>query len=406
MPHRGQHQSLQSNPPKPGFRDSHRARRAPGLTTIRILFLATRDWYNPATTGGDNTLWENARYLASIGHDVTFVAAGFRRAAKMEARDGVNIVRLGGIHSLWFRTWAYYMRRGRGRFDVVVAEGFGGSRIPRLTPLYVREPLLTEWHQVHRDLFAAQYPKILGGPLNLLERTTARIHRDTLVRAGTVEWKSAFEGLGFKPEKIFVVPVSIREDWLLERAPEPVKWPRVMWLGKVRRYKRPDHVIRAMAIVVKQIPEARLIIAGRPDDRAYGRELEKLAADLGLEDHVHFLFNLGESTKQDLIRGQRVLVVPSAVEGFGIVVLEANALGVPVIASNRVPEGAVRHGINGLRYPYGDIAALAASICQVLQDDELYERLSDGGRVFARKFAWRKVGAQYAEIVERAGRKG
>ena len=314
-------------------------------------------------------------------------------------------MRLGGIHSLWFRTWFYYMTRGRGRYDVVVAEGFGGSRIPRLTPLYVRELIFTEWHQVHRDLFAAQYPKILGGPLNLLERTTARIHRNTLVRAGTVEWKSAFVDLGFKPEKIFVVPVSIREDWLSERDSDPVKWPRVLWLGKVRRYKRPDHAIRAMSSVVKQIPKARLTIAGRPDDLAYGRELEKLSKDLGLEDHVHFVFNLSESSKQDVIRGQRVLVIPSAVEGFGIVALEANALGVPVIASSGVPEGAVRHGINGLRYPYGDIPALAASICQVLQDDDLYARLSESGRVFARKFAWRKVGAQYAEIVERAARK-
>ena len=298
------------------------------------------------------------------------------------------------------------MTRGRGHFDVVVAEGFGGSRIPRLTPLYVREPILTEWHQVHRDLFAAQYPKVLGGPLNLLERTTARFHRNTLVRAGTVEWKSAFEGLGFKPEKIFVVPVSIREDWLSERDDGPVKRPRILWLGKVRRYKRPDHAIRAMASVVKQIPKAQLTVAGRPDDGAYGRELEKLAADLGLEDNVTFLFNLSEGSKQDLIRRQRVLVVPSAVEGFGIVVLEANALGVPVIASSGVPEGAVRHGMNGLRYPYGDIPALAANICQVLQDDDLYARLSEAGRVFARKFAWRKVGAQYAEYVERAARKG
>ena len=49
-----------------------------------MLFLATRDWYNSATTGGDNTMWENARYLASVGYDVTFVAAGSRGAASRE----------------------------------------------------------------------------------------------------------------------------------------------------------------------------------------------------------------------------------------------------------------------------------------------------------------------------------
>src|SRR5438128_699644 len=107
------------------------------MERLRVLFLATRDWYNPATTGGDNTMWENARYLASRGHDVTFLAAEFKGAALDASIDGIHVVRLGGIHSLWWRTLLYYLAN-RGRYDVVVAEGFGGSRIPRLAPLYVR----------------------------------------------------------------------------------------------------------------------------------------------------------------------------------------------------------------------------------------------------------------------------
>ena len=40
------------------------------MASLRVLFLATRDWYHPATTGGDITMWENARYLAHAGHQV------------------------------------------------------------------------------------------------------------------------------------------------------------------------------------------------------------------------------------------------------------------------------------------------------------------------------------------------
>jgi glycosyltransferase involved in cell wall biosynthesis len=134
--------------------------------------------------------------------------------------------------------------------------------------------------------------------------------------------------------------------------------------------------------------------------------MQQLARDLGVEAHVGFQFNLTEEEKLDLVRSSRVLVVPSAVEGFGIVVLEANAVGVPVVASSGVPEGAVRHGMNGLRYPYADIPALAASICRMLEDGQLNSQLSDAGRVFARKFAWRKVGADYADVVERAASRG
>jgi hypothetical protein len=108
------------------------------------LFLATRDWYNPATTGGDNTMWEEARYLASAGHHVTFVAAVYSGARRREVIDRINVVRVGGgIYWLWLTTFVYYLAKCRGRYDLVVAEGFGGSRIPRLAPLYVREPIIT-----------------------------------------------------------------------------------------------------------------------------------------------------------------------------------------------------------------------------------------------------------------------
>ncbi|HET6311084.1 MAG TPA: glycosyltransferase family 4 protein [Candidatus Nitrosotalea sp.] len=364
-----------------------------------VLFLATRDWYNPGTTGGDNTLWENARYLASVGYDVTFVAAGFPGAAKRETLDGIHVVRLGGIHSLWLTTFIRYMRSWRGRFDVVVAEGFGGSRIPRLSPLYVREPIITEWHQIHRELFAVQYPRLMNGPLNLLERMTAWVHRDTLVRAGTDEWRRSFRQIGFKPENVFVVPVSIRDDWLLLQPRARLDQPTIVWLGKLRRYKCPHHAVIAMEEVLRHVPSARLVIAGRRDDLKYEEELRKLAQRLGVGNSVDFRFDLSEVEKRELMSSARVLVVTSAVEGFGIVVLEANACGVPVVASSGVPEGAVEDDINGLRYPFGDIPTLAASIVRLLQDESLYARLSQNSLDRVKRFSWSRVGAQFEKVV-------
>jgi glycosyltransferase involved in cell wall biosynthesis len=369
---------------------------------LRVLFLATRDWYNPATTGGDNTMWENARYLASVGHEVTFVAAGFKRAPKQETLDGIHVIRLGGIHSLWLTTYIRYMRSWRGRFDVVVAEGFGGSRIPRFSPLYVREPIITEWHQVHRDLFAIQYPKLMNGPLNLLERTTAWVHRDTRVRAGTAEWKQAFPEIGFKPDNIFVVPVSIRDDWLHQQNGNRSKEPTILWLGKLRRYKCPDHAVLAMKEVLRRVPAARLVIAGRRDDEQYENELRKVAQRSGISGSIEFRFDISEKSKRDLMNSVRILVVTSAVEGFGIVVLEANACGLPVVASSGVPEGAVEDEVNGLRYPFGDIPALAARMVRLLKDESLYSRLSQNSLERVKRFSWSRVGAEFEKVVAQA----
>lgn len=345
------------------------------------------------------TMWENARYLANAGHQVTYVAAGYPGAAAKETVDGIRVIHLGGVHSLWLRSFIYYLRSGRGRYDVVVTEGFGGSRIPRLAPLYVREPVLTEWHQIHRDLFAAQYPRLLNGPLNVLERATAWIHRNTRVRAGTEEWQRAFPQIGFRPENVFLVPVSIRDDWLNSPNDTQPAGPVILWIGKLRRYKCPDHAVLAMPEVLKSVASAKLIISGRRDDADYERKLRSLVAKLGLEETVEFRFNVSEPEKRDLYDMTKVLVLPSAVEGFGIVVLEANACGVPVVASSRVPEGAVRDGLNGLRYPFGDITELAGALVRTLSDDGLHERLSAGGREFAKSFAWTRVGARYEQVV-------
>src|SRR5438445_7947759 len=247
------------------------------------------------------------------------------------------------------------MLRCRGKYDVVVAEGFGGSRIPRLAPFYVHERVIAAWHQLHSDLFADQSPGLVVGPLRLFERITAWFHRNTLVQAYTQEWKEAFPTIGFKEDNIFVVPVSIRDAWF-DQAKRPVQAiPTIIWIGKVRRYKRPDHVILAMAQVVKSVPNARLLIVGRRDDAKYEAQLRRLVRDLALEGNVEFRLNVSEEEKRDLLRRSSLLVLPSAVEGFGIVVLEANACGVPVVASTGVPCSVVYHERNGLRYSFGDI---------------------------------------------------
>jgi glycosyltransferase involved in cell wall biosynthesis len=348
---------------------------------------------------------EYARYMSYAGHKVTFVASRFRGASTREVIDGVEIVRLRGLTSLWLLTFLYYFRNGRSNYDVVVAEGFGGSRIPRLTPLYVREPIITEWHQIHRDLFAAQYPRVFVPALNLLERVTAYFHRNTFVRVATVEWQAAFPRLGFRKENIALVPVGIREDWLNGEDAAQVLKPNVLWLGKFRRYKCPHHLVLAMPDVLKAVPSAHLLLAGRHDDLRYEAYLRRLVSELGLDESVEFQFDVSEERKRVLIRESRLLALPSSVEGFGIVVLEANACGVPVVASSGVPDGAVREGENGLKYQFGDIHGLAKVLIRMLMDNELHDYLSGNARRFAKGFGWQTVGAQFEQLVEKAAQR-
>lgn len=368
--------------------------------------MATKDWYHPRATGGDMTSWEYARYLAFVGHSVSYFASHCPGAAAEEIVDGIRVIRKGAVLSQWLHAFLYYWRHGRGNYDVVVTEGFGGSRIPRFAPLYVKEPIVTEWFQIHKALFANQYPKALVPALNLLERITAFVHRDTLIHGLTEEWRESLPRVGFRKESVFVVPVSIRDEWLSGAKAGGVTEPRISWLGVFRRYKCPHHAVQAMRQVLEHVPDAHLTLAGRHDDLAYEERLRRLVEELGLTSNVTFRFNVSEQEKRELLQGSRVMVVPSSVEGFGIVVLEANACGMPVVASSGVPESVVRDGFNGLRYRFGEIGALSAAIVRLLEDGEAYHRLSANGLAFVKQFEWSRVGAQYEQVLREAASGG
>src|SRR5260370_37901905 len=157
--------------------------------------------------------------------------------------------------------------------------------------------------------------------------------------------------------------------------------------------------MEAMVVVKEQVKECCLPIAGRRDDVGYETELRTIVQRLALGTSVDFRFNLSDEDKRTLMQGSRILVITSAVEGFGIVAVEANACGIPVVASTGVPQGAVRDGFNGLRYPFGDSSALAVQIVRLLQDDQLYDQLSRNALEHAARFKWSRVGAEFEQVV-------
>jgi len=100
-------------------------------------------------------------------------------------------------------------------------------------------------------------------------------------------------------------------------------------------------------------------------------------------------------------------VNPSEKEGWVLTILEANACGVPSVASD-VPglRDSVRHESTGLLVPHGDVDALAASLIRVLTDEGTWERLRDGALVWAANYTWDGVTDQMQAVIERVAAMG
>ncbi|HLW60026.1 MAG TPA: glycosyltransferase family 4 protein [bacterium] len=369
---------------------------------MRFLFLVGRDSRHPSAGGGDIQAWEWARYVAGHGHEATYICCGHPTLPTAELISGVMVLRMGPGFLLPFKAYRFY-KHHQLDIDLVYEDVIGGGRLPYLSPLYVRKPIVAAWHQPTSDLLIDSHGRLAAILLSFVERLVAKFYRSTWLRAPSEEIRSQLIcELGLPIARIRVIPASIPEEWFTSKRVAHPDGQLILCVSNFRRYKGIHTLIKALPLVRKQCEDVQLVIVGRRIDLAYERTLHLLVDELGLDQCTRFLTNINEEEKRSLLCKSRLLVLPSRREGFGVVVLEANACGVPVIASSGVPESVVKDGWNGLRYVFGDVDGLATSIVRLLRSDELHHELSDNGLVFAKRFGWAEVGRQFENLAKLA----
>jgi colanic acid/amylovoran biosynthesis glycosyltransferase len=189
--------------------------------------------------------------------------------------------------------------------------------------------------------------------------------------------------LGFPAAKVRVHRLGV-DVAALRATPRPPRAapgaPRLVSVARLVEKKGIAHALRAVAALVRDGHEVRYSVVGDGPDR---RRLEALTRELALEGRVTFL---GARTRPDVIdtlSGSDVLVVPSVTasdgdrEGTPVVILEAQALSIPVVASRHsaIPE-LVEDGVSGLLAAERDESALASAIARLVTQPELAERLA------------------------------
>ena len=355
---------------------------------MNVLVMVSRDPQNPGFGGGELVLFSWAEFLAQRGAEVHVLCAGFRGAPREAMLNGVHVVRVGPESTLGFTAFVEYQRRFRARIDLVLEDMLGGARLPFAAPLYVREPVVSVWFQDHLPLFQRQFPAVLLPALAGLERLIVFVHRGTSILAPSEASRQSYVRKGGSADRVTVFHPGVPSELLAgERAlAARDRQPRVLFLGKLRRYKCPDLAIRAFGLVARDLPQSSMVVAGRPDEERFFEELRELTHSLGLDTRVTFERGISEARKLELLRTSRVLLSPAPVEGFGIAGLEASACGLPVVGTTGTPEEALQEGVNGFRVPFGEVSAMAGRARDLLRDDALFDRVSGTAVRFAQAF--------------------
>ena len=187
--------------------------------------------------------------------------------------------------------------------------------------------------------------------------------------------------------------------------------PTVLTVARLRdRYKGHDVLVRAMPLIRARVPAAQWVVVG---DGPLRPELERLAAANGLDGRVRFVGQATDAERDAWLDRAHVFAMPARVpqggvggEGFGIVFLEANAHGLPVVAGNVGGAlDAIVHGETGLLVDPSDHIAVADAVAELLVDPARAAALGRAGAARARRFAWPTIAGRVEELLLQVARK-
>jgi len=208
----------------------------------------------------------------------------------------------------------------------------------------------------------------------------------------------ALKTLPVNPDKIHALHYGIAADELYAKRGDPKETRRrfgipedaflIGLVGRLEISKGQEVLLRAFAHIHQKYPQARLLFVGDPppEHSGYDQDLQNLARDLGMAERVHFIGF--QAVTPPIFAALDLFVLASRQEAFGLVLLEAMAQGVPIIATRAggVPE-VIENGVNGMLVNPGDAAELAGAIERLTGDAELRGRLGGAGfRVVRERF--------------------
>jgi len=360
---------------------------------MNILILNWRDIEHPWAGGAEVNIHEQAKRWVQWGHSVTMLCGGFppsrrgQRTPRETIIDGVRIIRRGGRYSVYVRAAMYYLRHLRGQMDVVLDAANG---IPFFTPLYCRVPKVLMFNHVHLKQWFIELPWPLAVVGYALERWVVRLfYRGSQVVAISESTKDDLRRAGISPERVAVVRPGVDHARYSVKAQLP-ELQRLIYVGRLRRYKRLDTLIRLTKDLAVEMAELRLDIVGVGEDREF---LEEVARQEGVDDRVVFHGYVSHEQKVSLLQQASLYVTPSMNEGWGIGVLEANACGVPAAAFD-VPglNESIRHQETGLlAKSYDD---LRRQVADLLRDAERRQAMAGRAVRWAAEFDWQITSRQ------------
>ena len=224
-------------------------------------------------------------------------------------------------------------------------------------------------------------------------------------------WMNSLIGHLKKLDKMVVLTDSALRDWPelnnIVKIPDALPFridnksdqnaKRIISIGRYAYDKGNDLLLKVWALIEKTIPDWALDIYGNGNREPY----QKLLMELGIDNQRCHLHGPISDVKKDYLSGS-IFVLPSRFEGFGLVIIESMACGVPVVAFDceNGPRSIITDGENGFLIPTFDIEAFAEKVMLLMKDRELRLRMGENAYRTAAKYDIDRIGLQWKQLFD------
>jgi len=351
-------------------------------------------------TGGVDARTINLAMGLTQKHEVHIITSYLEGTERLEQYDAVIIHRVGKKRKLTQRgdfinrlrfTSAIDAEIQKLKPDLVDASGFVAYHGSYRGAFRIGVPVIATVHEVWQGEWLHNMGIINGLIGHVLERYYLRRPFDKYIAVSDFTKNKLMEKLGIEEEKIKViyngVDLKLYESILPEtKYPDPT----IVTICRLVEYKRVNDLIKAVALLKPHYPNLKLKIIGKgPEEES----LRKLTRELDLEQNVEFLGKINDFT--DVIRilkRSHIFALPSVTEGFGMVIIEAMASGIPYVASNIPPIYEVTEGgTGGILCTPKNCAEFAGSIEKLLADEKTYDEKVTSINGYVERYNWASI---------------
>lgn len=361
---------------------------------MNILILNWRDPKHPLAGGAEISLLEHAKVWQKKGNTIAWFSSAFPGSPEKEEIEGMTVVRKGNHYTVHVWCAIYFFLGKLPKVDVAI-DSF--HFLPFFSPLYLRVPVIGLINEVAKETWF----KNISFPFSLMGYLAEPLfflpYRRSKFIAGSASCKDDLLKMGIKKENIQVVPHGIR---IIKSTKKKEYTPTIIFLSRISKDKGIEDALKAIAIVKKNVPSLKFWIVGKAENETYLSKIKNMLKNLKLESSSKMLGFISEEKKFELLKRAWILIHPSIREGWGLNVIEANAMGTPAVGYNVSGlKDSIQDGKTGILTETNP-KSLARGIENLILDMEKYAELARAAIKWSEGFSWEKAGEQSYNLIK------